>query len=139
MLAGGLFNTFAFTGPGYLFKMINSDGYSEEIKRHNLAMEQLTRVQQKWNQKKIEEEIRVCELRREKLDANEDFSNINKSLKNYKKVMEIIHGRKKFARKSHLWDLYAPSEEMPEYMTLTIGAMGLVSGWTGEKIISRLV
>ncbi len=37
MVAGGIFNAFA----GYLFKMINSDGYGEEIKRHNLAMEQL--------------------------------------------------------------------------------------------------
>ena len=48
---------------GYLFKMITSDGYSDEIKRHNLAMEQLTRAQQKWNQKEIEEERRIRELR----------------------------------------------------------------------------
>ncbi len=86
MVAGGLFNAFAFDGAGHLFKMINSDGYSEEIKRHNLAMEQFTRAQQKWNQKEIEEERRVHELRQEKSDANEDFSDINKSLKNYKKI-----------------------------------------------------
>ncbi len=52
MVAGGLFN--AFAGAGYLFKMINSDGYGEEIKRHNLAMEQLARAQQEWKQKEIE-------------------------------------------------------------------------------------
>ncbi len=39
MVAGGIFNAFAFAGAGYLFKMINSDGYGEEIKRHNLVME----------------------------------------------------------------------------------------------------
>ena len=103
-VAGGLFNAFAFAGAGYLFKMINSDGYSEEIKRHNLAMEQLTRAQQKWNQKEIEEERRVRTLRQEKSDANEDFSDINKPLKNYKKVMEIVHNGNKFAQKPHLWD-----------------------------------
>ncbi len=27
---------------------------------------------------------------------------------------------------------------MKEYMTLAIGTMGLVGGWTGEKIISKL-
>ena len=27
MVAGGLFNAFVFSGAGYLFKMINSDGY----------------------------------------------------------------------------------------------------------------
>ncbi len=36
---------------------------------------------------------------------------------------------KKFTRKPHL----------KEYMTLAIGVMGLVGGWTGEKIISRLL
>ena len=53
MVAGGLFNAFASAGAAYLFKMINSDGYGEEIKRHNLAMEQLrkstTRMEPKRN------------------------------------------------------------------------------------------
>ena len=74
MVAGGLFNV--FTGAGYLLKMINSNGYSEEIKRHNLAMEQLTRAQQKWNQNEIEEERRVRKLPQGKSDANKDFSDI---------------------------------------------------------------
>ncbi len=53
LVVGGIFNAFAFAG--YLFKMINSDGYGEEIKRHNLAMEQLARARQEWNQKEIEQ------------------------------------------------------------------------------------
>ena len=28
---------------------------------------------------------------------------------------------------------------MKEYMTLTIGTMGLVGGWAGQKIISKLL
>ncbi len=75
-VASGLFNAFAFAGAGYLFKMINSDGYSDEIRRHNLAMEQLTRAQQKWNQKEIEEERRVRELCQEKSDASEDLTTL---------------------------------------------------------------
>ncbi len=74
-------NAFAFAGAGYLFKMINSDGYSEEIKRHNLAMEQLTKAQQKWNEKEIEEERKVRELRQEKSDANEDLATLISPLK----------------------------------------------------------
>ncbi len=130
MVAGGLFNAFAFAGAGYLFKIINSDGYSEEIKRHNLAMEQLTRAQQEWNQKEIEEERKARELRQECSDANKDFNDINKSLENYKKVMEIVYNGKKFTRKPHIWDFYTPSEDMRDYMTLAIGTMGLVGGWT---------
>ena len=75
MVAGGIFNAFAFAGAGYLFKIINSDGYGEEIKRHNLAMEQLARARQEWNQKEIEQRAK---LRQERSDANEDFKEINK-------------------------------------------------------------
>jgi hypothetical protein len=41
-VAGGLFNAFAFAGAGYLFKMFDKNGYAEEAKRHNMAMEALT-------------------------------------------------------------------------------------------------
>ncbi len=51
---GGLFNAFAFAGAGYLFQHINKDGYEEETKRHDLAMEQLEKAQQEWNQKDIQ-------------------------------------------------------------------------------------
>ncbi len=45
----------------------------------------------------------------------------------------------KNSRVNHIWDFYNPSDEMKEHMTLTIGTMGLVGGWTGEKIISQLL
>ena len=105
MVAGGLFNAFAFAGAGYLFKMINSDGYGEEIKRHNLAMEQLARARQEWNQKEIEQRRKQLELRQERSDANVDFKEINKSLKDYKKVsdLEIIYnGKKNYTRTTHM-------------------------------------
>ncbi len=74
-------------------------------------------------------------------DANEDFKEINKSLKNYKKAndLEIVLDGKKFTREPHIWDFYNPSDEMREYMTLAVGTIGLVGGWTGEKIISQLL
>ena len=51
---GGLFNAVAFAGAGYLFQQINKDGYDEETKRHDLAMERLEKAQQEWNQKDVE-------------------------------------------------------------------------------------
>ncbi len=136
MVAGGIFNVFAFAGAGYLFKIINSDGYGEEIKRNNLAMEQLARARQEWNQKEIKQREKIAELRQERSDDNEDFKEINKSLKDYKKVTTLVFDGKKFTREPHIWDFYNPSDEMKEYMTLAIGTIGLVGGWTGEKIIS---
>ncbi len=123
MVAGGIFNAFAFAGAGYLFKMINSDGYGKEIKRHNLAMEQLARARQEWNQKEIKQRRKQLELRQERSDANEDFKETNKSLKDYK---TLVFDGKKFTREPHIWDFYNPSDEIKEYMTLAVGTIGLV-------------
>ena len=54
VVAGGIFNAFAFAGAGYLFQKFNKHGYSEETKRHNLALEQVEKARQEWNQKDIE-------------------------------------------------------------------------------------
>ncbi len=54
MVAGGLFNAVAFAGAGYLFQKFNKDGYGEETKRHDLALEKLEKARQEWNQKDIE-------------------------------------------------------------------------------------
>ena len=137
LVAGGIFN--AFAGAGYLFQKFNKDGYGEETKRHNLALEKLNKAQQEWNQKDIERQEKMANLRQERSDAKADFKDINKSLKDYEKVTTLVYGGKKFTRKPHIWDFYNPSDEMKEYMTLAIGTMGLVGGWTGGKIISRLL
>ena len=139
MALGGLFNAVAFAGAGYMFSKFNKDGYEKETKRHDLAMERLARAQQEWNQKDIERQEKIAALRQERNNANADFRNINKALKDYEKVTELVYEGKKFTRKPHIWDFYDPSDEMKEYMTIVIGSMGLVGGWTGGKIISRLL
>ena len=139
MALGGLFNAVAFAGAGYMFSKFNKDGYKEETKRHDLAMEQLAKAQQEWNQKDIERQEKIAALRQERNNANADFKNINKALKDYEKVTELVYDGKKFTRKPHIWDFYDPSDEMKEYMTIAIGSMGLVGGWTGGKILSRLL
>ncbi len=138
MAMGGLFNAVAFAGAGYLFQHINKDGYEKETRRHNLAMEQLNKAQQEWNQKDIERQEKIAALRQERNDANADFGNINKALKDYEKVTTLVYEGKKFTRRPHIWDFYDPSDEMKEYMTIAIGSMGLVGGWTGGKIISKI-
>jgi hypothetical protein len=44
MVGGALINAFAFTGSGYLFRTLDKTGYEAEIKRHNLAQEQLSKA-----------------------------------------------------------------------------------------------
>ena len=139
MVVGGLFNAVAFAGAGYIFSKFNKDGYKKETRRHDLAMEKLARAQQEWNQKDIERQEKIAALPQERSDADEDFKNINKALKDYEKVTELVFEGKKFNSKPHIWDFYDPLDEMKEYMTIAIRTMGLVGGWTGGKIISRLL
>ncbi len=139
MVAGGLFNAVAFAGAGYLFQKLNKDGYDEEIRRHDLALEKLERARQEWNQKDIERQEKMAALRQEKEKADADLKDINKSLRNYEKATTLVFDGKKFTHQPHIWDFYDPSDEMKEYMTLSIGAIGLVGGWTGQKIIYKLL
>ena len=54
LVAGGLFNAIAFARAGFLFSKLNHTGYKEEIKRHNVALEQLSRAKEKWYEKEVE-------------------------------------------------------------------------------------
>ena len=108
VVAGGIFNAFASAGAGYLFQKFNKDGYSEETKRHNLALEKLNKAQQEWNQKDIERQEKIANLRQERSDAKVDFKDITKSLKDYEKVTTLVYAGKKFTRKPHIWDFYDP-------------------------------
>ena len=53
VVAGGLFNAVAFAGAGYVFHKLDKKGYEDEMKRHNLAMEQLTAAKEKWYEKTV--------------------------------------------------------------------------------------
>ena len=139
MVAGGLFNAVAFAGAGYLFQKFNKSGYDEEMKRHDLALEKLERSRQEWNQKDIERREKIIALRQEKKEANADFKKINEALRNHKKATTLVFDGKKFNSPPHLWNFYDPSDEMKEYMVLSVGTVGLVGGWAGQKIVSKLL
>ena len=53
VVATGVFNALAFAGAGFLSKMLDKNGYGEEMKRHNLAMEDLTKPCNKWNEQQV--------------------------------------------------------------------------------------
>ena len=42
-IGGSLFAAVAFSGAGYLFHLLDKGGYSSEMKRHNLAMDEISK------------------------------------------------------------------------------------------------
>jgi hypothetical protein len=115
-VAGGLFNAFAFAGAGYLFKMFDKNGYSEEAKRHNLAMENLTAEREKYLEEVTDRRNRLAELKVELNEANRDIGDTNKALELVRRINELR--RKAMPRNPKVSDHYKPSNEMEEYMAL---------------------
>jgi len=48
MVGLALVNAIDFTGGNFLFSLANRNGYTEEIKRHNKAMEELSKTREEW-------------------------------------------------------------------------------------------
>ena len=80
VVAGGLFNAVAFAGAGYVFHKLDKKGYEGEMKRHNLAMEQLTAAKEKWYEKTVKKKNKIALLRQQLEDANKDLGATNEAL-----------------------------------------------------------
>ena len=46
-------NALAFTGSNFLFGQLSKDRINSEQKQHDLAIEQLVQVKQKWEQQRV--------------------------------------------------------------------------------------
>jgi hypothetical protein len=121
-VAGGLFNAFAFAGAGYLFKMFDKNGYAEEAKRHNMAMEAITVEREKYLEEVTNRRNKLAKLRAELAEANSDIKPTNQSLELLRRINELTH--KTLPKRPQLSNHYKPSPEMEEYMVL----FGLLAG-----------
>ena len=74
VVAGGIFNAMAFAGAGFLFSKLNKEGYKDEMRRHNEAMEKLTKAKEAWYERDVARKDRMAQLRLELDDANKDFA-----------------------------------------------------------------
>ena len=137
---GGLFNAFAFSRANFLFSKLNHQGYKEETKRHDLAMEKLQRDKQAWYKKQLLRKEEISRLREEIVEANQDLDQTNKSLENLGK---ILNRKKKLENEYEqeernepkLENYYQPSQEMKEYQNVLFLVTGLTGGYLFHKLI----
>ena len=121
----GLFNAVAFAGAGYLFSKLNHSDYEKEIKRHNEAMEKLTKAKEKWYEEQVNNKEKIEMLRQQASDANADINDTNRTLEELRKI----------TTEPKLEDYYQPSDEMKEYQLIVVSLMGL----GGECIAAKLL
>ena len=131
VVAGGLFNAVAFAGAGYVFHKLGKKGYEDEMKRHNLAMEQLTAAKEKWYKKTVEKKNKIALSRQKLLDANKDLDDTNEALHNLRTVMDENVGPEPM-----LDDYYEPSDDVKMYTNVVVGVTGSVAGVLASKMIS---
>ena len=134
MVVGGLFNAFAFAGAGFLFSKLNHRGYQDEIKRHNLAMEQLSAAKQKWYEKEVARKNDIELKRRQLAEANADIKTTNKALAQLSGALRKAEVEQEQSSEPTLNDFYKPSKEMKEYQALTMAVAGLGAGLVGHRI-----
>ena len=132
-LGGAVQTTFAaisFAGAGYLFQHFNKNGYEDEIKRHNRALEELAGSKEAFYENEVKRRDKVQELRQKLSDANHDINDTNTALDNLRKVLSrYSYGGTSFSREPQLADFYEPSGEMKEYQLIFIGAIGIPIGY----------
>lgn len=107
VVAGGLFNAVAFAGAGYVFKSLDKNGYEDEMKRHNEAMEKLQTEKEKWYEKTVEKKNKIALLRQQLEDANKDLTSTNNALHQLRTAMDEDIGPE-----PTIDDYYEPSNDM---------------------------
>ena len=128
--AGGIFNAVAFTGAGFLFSKLNKEGYKEEMRRHNEAMEKLTKAKEAWYEREVARKDRMAQLRQQVQDANDDFAETNRAFKTLEQATKVD-------REPTIHNFYQPSDEMKKYQDMTMGIVGLTSGIVGTVILKK--
>ena len=134
-VVGGLFNAVAFAGAGFLFSKLNHSGYEKEIKRHNEAIEKLTRDKEIWFQKQ-----EIQKLRQQMSDANADINQTNKSFKNLAAINYRVSNlqneyEEEVKNEPNLENYYKPSKEMKEYQNMFFLLIGVSGGYLTHKMI----
>lgn len=133
-------NALAFTGASYTFRQLDKKGSLEELKRHNLATEKLSRAKEKWYERETERKNKIEEKIRELDNSNADINVTNKALDNLAAILEQQIAKLKLegTPEPDLYDFYKPSEKMRQYEMLTIVAIGLTGGFGVHEVYRYL-
>jgi hypothetical protein len=90
VVVGELFNAVAFTGAGFLFSKLNGQGYKEEVKGHNQALEELAEAKEKFYESEVKRRNDEARRRAEILDANNDIEEKNEALEDLRNLTRLV-------------------------------------------------
>ena len=113
MLGGAIVNALAFTGSNFLFSSLKGSDLEIERKRHDLALEKLTRDKNEWTKKRTKYLDAINERLRKEAHAKQTFVNVDHALRQYYEVTGLQYGLPDELRQENeprLSDYYTPSD-----------------------------
>src|SRR5215469_4490263 len=132
MIGAAIVNAVAFVGANALYdKYGRTDGSSEKL-RHDMAVEQLQKANDEWNQKRLETLDYINQKIRDKSDARITFDDVGKALDFYNETHP--DGVLLMPKKPALEDFYIPSSEHKYYEIVVVTALGGVVGYLAYRI-----
>ena len=128
MIGGAIVNGLAFTGSSYLFHALDKPNADKERKRHDLAIEELNRETEKWNEERKRKLDFINEELMKRNIAARDLQHMDHAMTLYK---VFVNETVTIPPKPTLSQFYQPSEEMRKYEYLWIilgtGAIGFLA------------
>ena len=107
VVGGAIVNALAFSGSNYLFSKLG--GSDEERRRHDIALEELSKAEQDYERERIQRLDFINEKLEEQKHAEQTFSDIDQALQEYYLVTgEDLSSIQE--KKPKLADFYQPSD-----------------------------
>ena len=128
VIASGLFNAVSFSAASFIFSKLSHKNDSEEMKRHNIAVEKLTKAKSKWYEKDVACKDHIAKHKELLVQANQDIN-----MTQLKQYEDTVNPELQFS------DSYQPSEEMKHYQTFAVGALGHASGVGLTKVVGLML
>ena len=126
MAGGALVNALAFSGTNFLFGQMGDHG-KVEMKRHNIAMEALSKARDEYGKKRRERLDYINQTFQQQKHASQTFSDLGAAMQQYAEVT----GRSlpSLGDPPKLSDFYTPSEQQKDgEIAFIIGGMVIVGG-----------
>lgn len=124
VIAGGaLVNALAFSGTNFIFGQLGDHGKAE-MKRHNLAMEQLSKARDEYARSRQQRLDYINKTLRDQRHAKQTFTDLEAAMQRY---YEVTGNHFTPLKEPKLSDFYNPSRQQKDTeIALVIGGMTLV-------------
>ena len=125
MMAGGaLVNALAFSGSNFIFGQLGDHGKAE-MKRHNLAMEQLSKAREAYNRERQQRLDLINKTLNAQRHAKQTFSDLGVAMREYSEVTS--QSLPPLRDPPKLADFYNPSRRRKDAeIALVVGGMAVV-------------